>query len=287
MDFKRIGWIFFFAFLGVNIFLFNIYQEADSEQDVVYRSDQKIPIEKRLDSENISYTNNFSKEALQGYYLSGTPTNLQNAVVKEREQLADPDFLKSQTTIKDSKLTHELAETVAFTDTKEAKNVVKKFLTTSDELIFGDDYTYMSKWSNWTDEYPRIFAAQTYEGIPINDDSSLLTVNMTQDTQGYQLLNYTQTHISDLTPLREAMTLYTEEDAINTLYVNNKIPAKSTIKWQQLAYTLTLKVRGQYVYVPAWFVAIVTDDNSLQIEQVNALTNRVITNSTVQTVENP
>ena len=55
MDFKRIAWIFFFAFLGVNVFLYNIYHEAGSEQTVVYRSDQKIPIEKRLDSENISY----------------------------------------------------------------------------------------------------------------------------------------------------------------------------------------------------------------------------------------
>ncbi|MDN5810420.1 MAG: two-component system regulatory protein YycI, partial [Tetragenococcus koreensis] len=57
-------------------------------------------------------------------------------------------------------------------------------------------------------------------------------------------------------------------------------------KWRHLAYTLTLQVRGQNVYVPAWFVAIEDEDGQTQVERVNALTNRIITNSTVQTVEN-
>ena len=285
MDFKRIAWIFFFAFLGVNVFLYNIYHEAGSEQTVVYRSDQKIPIEKRLDSENISYDHKFSNEEVEGYYLSGQPTDMKKTIDEARDQKNDPNFLKAQSTIKDSKLLHTMKNKPLLTDTKETKKTMTKFLEENDELILGNDYHYMGKWSVWSEDYPRIFAAQMYEGIPIHDDSSMLSITLNREGDHYQLISYTQTHVSELMPLREAMSLYTEKDAINTLYVNNKIPANATIKWQQLAYTLTLKVRGKNVYVPAWFVAIETEDG-VHVEQVNALTNRIVTNSTVQTVEN-
>ncbi|MGG2385723.1 two-component system regulatory protein YycI, partial [Enterococcus faecium] len=51
MDFKRIEWIFFLAFLGLNVFLFNVYSEARSEHQMVSQSNQTIPIEQRLESE--------------------------------------------------------------------------------------------------------------------------------------------------------------------------------------------------------------------------------------------
>ena len=75
MDFKRIEWIFFFAFLGLNLFLFNLYREAQIEQNITYRTNETIPIQKRLSSENIQYEEEFSKDKLQGYYLSGVQTD--------------------------------------------------------------------------------------------------------------------------------------------------------------------------------------------------------------------
>ena len=68
--------------------------------------------------------------------------------------------------------------------------------------------------------------------------------------------------------------------------MNNRIPVNSTIMWRQLAYKMTLKVRGQAIYVPTWFVAIETTDGKTRIELVNGFTNRIVTNSVVQTVEN-
>ena len=38
MDFKRIEWIFFLAFLGLNIFLFGIYREGQQEESNVSSS---------------------------------------------------------------------------------------------------------------------------------------------------------------------------------------------------------------------------------------------------------
>ncbi|KAF1302425.1 two-component system regulatory protein YycI [Enterococcus saccharolyticus] len=286
MDFKRIEWIFFLAFLGVNIFLFSIYREARSEQDVVYRSNQKIPIEQRLASDNIKTEGNFSKEHVEGYYLSGEPTNMQTALEQERKRLNNPNLLNQQTMVDETTLTHSVDDQVYISDDHKVEAVLQTFFMQENKLLFGKEYMYVPEWSKLDDDYPEIRAAQSYEGIPIDDSSSRLVLSLERQAELLEVVQYTQTHISNLMPLREASNLYSEEDAINTLYINNKIPSNSTIKWQRLAYTLNLRVRGKNVYVPAWFVAIEGPDETVQIERVNALTNRIVTNTPVQTVEN-
>lgn len=286
MDFKRIEWIFFLAFLGVNIFLFSIYREARSEQDVVYRSNQKIPIEQRLASDNIKTDGDFSKEHVEGYYLSGEPTNMQTALAQERKRLNNPNLLNQQTMVDETTLTHSVDDQVYISDNSKVDAVLQTFFMQEDKLLFGKEYMYVPEWSKLDDGYPEIRAAQSYEGIPIDDASSRLVLSLEHQAELLEVVQYTQTHVSNLMPLREASNLYSEEDAINTLYINNKIPSNSTIKWQRLAYTLNLRVRGKNVYVPAWFVAIEGPDETVQIERVNALTNRIVTNTPVQTVEN-
>lgn len=70
MDFKKIEWIFFVAFLGLNVFLFRSYQETISQENNVIRSGQTESIQQRLSSDDISYTGKISSESRQGYYLS-------------------------------------------------------------------------------------------------------------------------------------------------------------------------------------------------------------------------
>ncbi len=286
MDFKRIEWIFFLAFLGVNIFLFTIYREAKSEQNVVFRSNQTIPIERRLASENIKTHGKFSKASLEGYYLSGEPTDMKTALDQQRTALNNPLLLANDTVIENNALVHVVSDDTYISDSKRTGDVLRTYLDQTDKVLFGSEYVYIPEWTVNDGDQSNIFAAQAYEGVPINDESSRLDLSLEKDGDLDEFVRYTQTHVAQLTPLREAMQLYSEEDAVNTLYVNNKIPSNSTLKWQQLAYTLTLKVRGKNVYVPAWFVAIEGPDNSLQIERVNAITNRIITSSTVRSVEN-
>ncbi|MDN6640189.1 MAG: two-component system regulatory protein YycI [Tetragenococcus sp.] len=286
MGFKKIGWIFFFAFLGLNIFLFSIYKGTDNQEDVVYRTDQKVPIEERLDSEDIKYKGSFSQKQQKGYYLSGEPTDMDEALDDERERLDNSELLSEQTSIDGQTLTHSIEEENAITEASQTSDVVEEFLEQEDQVLFGEEYQYLSDVSSFSGEYPTLIAAQSYDGIPIDDSSSRIEIELSDQDDKWTFNNYTQTHISDLIPLREAISLYSEEEMINTLYVNNKIPNDSEIKWRHLAYTLTLKVRGQNVYVPAWFVAIEDEDGQVQVEKVNALANRIITNSTVQTVEN-
>ncbi|GMA46701.1 hypothetical protein GCM10025854_09510 [Tetragenococcus muriaticus] len=285
MGFRKIGWIFFFAFLGLNIFLFSIYKAADGQDDVVYRSDQQIPIEDRLASENITYHGEFSEQQHNGYYLSAQPIDMQEALDEERERQNNSDLLDEQTSIDGQTLTHNITEENAITDTSQTETMVEQFLE-ENQVLFGNEYRYLGDVSSFSEEYPSLVAVQSYEGIPIDDSSSRIEIELSEQDDRWEFENYTQTYVSDLIPLREAMPLYSEEEIMNELYVNNKIPNDSEIVWSHLAYTLTLKVRGQNVYIPAWIVAVEDEDGQTQIEKVNALTNCVITNSSVQTVEN-
>jgi regulatory protein YycI of two-component signal transduction system YycFG len=286
MDFKRVEWIFFLAFLGLNIFLFSIYRDARSEQDVVFRSNQRVPIEQRLSSENIQVNNELTKERLEGYYLSGEPADMKNLLDEARAQSNNPDLLKEGTTIEGGTLMHQVSKQVYISDSDRMDETLQNYFNQEDSVLFGQEYVYVSEWSSIDGEFPEAVAAQTYEGIPINDPSGRLNLSLERHEDLLEVDSYTQTYISNLIPLREGMSLYSEEEIINTLYINNKIPSSSIIRWQQLAYTLTLRVRGKSVYVPAWYVAIEMPDGSVQIERVNALTNRIITNNTVRTVEN-
>lgn len=284
MDFKRIEWIFFLAFLGVNMFLFSIYHAAQNEQQDVGQSNQTIPIEQRLSTEGIKFTGKLSDEHLNGYYLSGEQTEL-GEELKEAQQ---EKKLINGTTVKGQQLTHVSSGGFYISDDNQTEQTVNEYLQHKDQVLFGDEYQYMKNLSLIEKDFPNIVASQSYEGIPFNDSSGRIDLYLEKSNDLLQIVRYTQTHISNITPLREKMTLYSEKEAVNTLYLNNKIPSQSTILWIQLAYTMILKVGEKNVYIPAWFVAIQTDsdEKNIQIESVNAFSNRIITNNAVQKVEN-
>ncbi|KAF1300760.1 MULTISPECIES: two-component system regulatory protein YycI [Enterococcus] len=282
MDFKKIEWIFFLAFLGLNIFLFSLYHDAQSDENNVSMSNQKIDIEQRLASDKIKYSGELSNEKLEGYYLSGEQTDLAQIL----EEDAGNQSLQNGTTVEDDELTHVTSENYYISDDKKTESALKNFLSKESQILFGTEYEYLPNYSLTDEEYPEVVAAQTFETIPFNDPTSRVTISLEKVDDLLKIARYTQTHLSQIEKLREKMTLYTEKDAINTLYINNKIPSKSRIVWRQLAYTRILKVREKNVYVPAWFVAIKTGDDLVQVEMVNAFSNRIITNNTLQKVEN-
>ncbi|MHC5268220.1 two-component system regulatory protein YycI [Enterococcus sp. LJL98] len=285
MDFKRIEWIFFFAFLGLNLFLFNLYREAKIEQNITYRTNETIPIQQRLSSENIQYEEELSDEKMEGYYLSGIQTNFKEALKEERTRLNQPKLLASQTTIEGAYLTHTMDLRVTIGGDNQVSETLHQLLAQKNFLLFGKDYRYLAEESFITEDYAEIVAGQSYEGLPLNDPSARLTMILEREDNQWTATKYIQSHVSDLNPLREVMAVYSEKEIINTLYVNNRIPVNSTIVSRKLAYKMTLKVRGQGIYVPTWFVAIETPDQKVRTEMVNGFTNRIITNTTIQTVE--
>lgn len=288
MDFKKIEWIFFVAFLGLNVFLFRSYQETISQENNVIRSGQTESIQQRLSSDDISYTGKISSESRQGYYLSAEETDLSKELASQRHGTSKKGLLSSGIVFNDNVLTKTLSETESensIFDPDKMGSSVNSFLNKKNNVLFGSDYVYMKNVSDLDSTTPEVQASQKYDGLPFYDDTAKIVFSLNKQDKSYMVTKYTQTHLSDIEQLREKTELHTEEDAIKTLYVNNKISRGSKILWRQLAYSCILKVREKNVYVPVWYVAIETPDKSIQVESVNAFSNTIVTNNTIPKVE--
>ena len=284
MDFKKIEWIFFVAFLGLNVFLFSSYHDAVYQENNVIRSNQTESIQQRLASDDITYTGKISSENKQGYYLSAEQTNLSTSLANYRKA-GKSGLLASGVFLDGDVLTKSLSSSDAeknVIDPDKISSSLEDFLSNKDNILFGNDYVYTKNFSHLEEEP---LESQEYEGIPFNDDTAKIVLSLEKNDNDYSITKYMQTHLSDIEQLREKTELYTEEEAINTLYINNKIPRGSKILWRQLAYSCILKVREKNVYVPVWHVAIETSDKVVQIESVNAFSNTIVTNNTVPKVE--
>lgn len=288
MDFKKIEWIFFVAFLGLNVFLFRSYQETISQENNVIRSGQTESIQQRLSSDDISYTGKISSESRQGYYLSAEETDLSKELASQRHGTSKKGLLSSGIVFNDNVLTKTLSETESensIFDPDKMGSSVNSFLNKKNNVLFGSDYVYIKNFSDLDSATPEVQASQKYDGLPFYDDTAKIVFSLNKQDKSYMVTKYTQTHLSDIEQLREKTELHTEEDAIKTLYVNNKISRGSKILWRQLAYSCILKVREKNVYVPVWYVAIETPDKSIQVESVNAFSNTIVTNNTIPKVE--
>lgn len=281
MDFRKIEWIFFLVFIGLNIFLFSIYWNNQHEQSLVTNSNQREDILHRLENDEIQVKKAVSDEHREGYYLSAEQDNFESMLNAPADQT-----LTGNWTISDRVLTNLPNGETEF-DLKKATSSFNRLMRDKEFIVEGTEYTYLPDISKKDDELGKIVGAQSYEGIPFIDETSRLTLDIEKSDDQDRVSKYTQTRLKDIEPLREKMTLASEKEILNTLYINNNIPSKSTITNIYLGYFRTLEVREKNVYVPVWFVKIKTSDKTTQIEKVNALNNQVITNNLVPKVENP
>lgn len=285
MDFKRVEWIFLVAFLGLNMFLFSIYHERLQTESSMVASTPTQGIEERLKKDDIGFPGSFSSEKREGYYLSAEQSDMNKAIRNLRDEQGDSDVLKGNTTVTDNVATSYPTASYVI-DVDEPEDSLNNFLHQEQVVLFGTDYTYMPNLSTLSDEKNSLVLAQSFEGIPFEDDTSKMEITLEKQEDHLVISKYSSTHISDIEKLREKMELISEREAVNTLYVNNKIPAKAKILWVQLAYSRIYQVHDKNVYVPVWFVEIETEEKGRQIESVHAINKTIMTGNLVRKVEN-
>ncbi|WP_321384190.1 two-component system regulatory protein YycI [uncultured Enterococcus sp.] len=287
MDFKRIEWIFFLVFLGVNIFLFSIYREGLQDESNVSYSDRTESLEKRLEKENIEHKGKFSTNQIEGYYLSGEKSNFYEVIQQKRIDQGDNNLFRYNTDIIENGMIRYPSSNY-YIDPKNVETTLSEFLANPENVLYGNEYAYLPQFSNLTGDFPEVTVSQVYEGIAFRDDSAEISLSLEkhETDELFKIVNYTQYHVENLEKLREKSNLYTEREAVETLYINSKIPSNSTITFSKLAYSCIYQIREKNVYVPVWFIGISSNEKTLQIEQVNAMSNTIITNNTVTRVEN-
>ncbi|MGM0237532.1 MULTISPECIES: two-component system regulatory protein YycI [Enterococcus] len=282
MDFRKIEWLFILVFISLNIFLFNIYQSSqDDQQAVTTTYNQKEGITSRLKNDNITFKGKISTKKPEGYYLSAEQVNVMNVLSENNIQ-----DIMSTSSISDNVLTNYLGQPRRF-NMNRIKSSFNRAMKDDSFIYEGTSYQYISHISKEEKDDVKIVGAQNYEGIPFIDETSRVTLDIDTSGTNAEVTQYTQTLLRQIEPLREKMTLYSEEEILNTLYINNNIPANSTIQDIYLGYFRTIEVGEKNVYVPVWFVKIQTSDDVSQIERVNAMSNQVISNNLVPKVENP
>lgn len=273
MDFKRIELIFLIAFMGINLFLFNTYVSGNNGINHQSESNITNDLEQRLQSEKISFKQEFSRQKKEGYYLSGIADDFSEVALEE---------LKNQVDRLDKGILagNFLNDTDPPLSEKKFKQDLLDFVKDPQNIPYGNEYVRLVTFSK--ENKQQIFA-QHWENIPFNDESGKLTIDLRElSDKRWVVSNYIQTHIRDIEPLREKQELASERDAIMTLYMNNKIPSESKIKWTFLAYSNVFSIHGKNVYIPVWFVAIETNKNNLQVERVNAFTSAVLSSNVTE-----
>lgn len=281
MDFRKIEWLFIFVFVGLNIFLYNIYQSSQSAQQAVTTTyNQKENLTERLKGDDITYSGEISNEKKEGYYLSAEQVNL----VQANNQVGNQAIIQNSANSEDV-LTNYLSQKKNF-NIKKTNRSFNRLMRDTSFIFNGTKYKYLANISKKDKTSAKIIGTQSYEGIPFVDETSRVTLDIEIDSGDVKITQYSQALLTQIEPLREKMTLYSEAEILNTLYINNNIPSGSKIQNTYLGYFRTIEVGDKNVYVPVWFVNIKTSDNTSQVEKVNALNNQVITNNLVPKVEN-
>ncbi len=267
MDFKRVEGIFLIVFLFLNMFLYYVYQEGKSEQNVASTGSISENIEGRLRSDGITLPHSLSEKVQQGYYLSAEEGDL---VTAAKEQLEGQEWH-----VYDDQLVSDLAlNTQVTVDDKNEMKQVKAFVNKKSNVIQGATYELNKHQSESGSNY--IFN-QEWEGLPIYDETSQLNVYLeTLESGERSIVSYDQTRLSNIEPLRDPQNLISEREALISLYTNNRLQAGDKVKWIDLGYTRIFTVREKNVYIPAWFIAVENSKSSVQVERVNAFSNTII-----------
>ena len=271
MDFRKIEGIFLIAFLGLNIFLLSIFSQTRSEASEISTTEERDAIELRLSKDKITYDDELSDKVPKGYYLSAV------------ESVIAPSRRSADQQTEGTKITTDTFPV----NKKTQENDVDSFLNSSKYSPYPGEYNYLKTASSFAGDQAQLIATQMYEDIPIFDPTAEIKMTITPVSGDvYQIDKIQYAHLDDIVNLRESQDLITERDAISTLYYNSKLAAESKINWRLLAYGRILKVREKNVYVPVWYVSVTGADHTTTIEQVNAVSNTIITGNTITTVEN-
>lgn len=267
MDFKRVEGIFLVVFLFLNMFLFYVYQEGKTSQDSTSSGTISDNIEGRLTSDDIKVPHKLSDKNQQGYYLSAEESEL---VVEAKAELKNIEWQ-----VNDGQLTARpiRKNDMEISDSDEAKKV-DAFVSQKENVVHGSKYEINKDETKPGKNY---VYNQTWEKIPFYDETSRLSVMISKSDLNRPIIeSYEQTYLNNIEPLREQQALISEREAIISLYTNNRLQPGSKIKWTNLSYTRIFTVRGKNVYIPAWFVAVETNKNPVQVERVNAFSSAII-----------
>lgn len=269
MNFKRIELIFLVTFIAIDIFLFGMFrQNMNMQAENVSQDNTNSTIIKEMRNDQIKFGNLSTKQG-NAYYISGAQTDDLRSITSQLGNQT-PHYV-------DNEIQSEFKQPVDV-DADNPNKTIDKLIKDPSFVASGTDYEYSKDLS--TDQT----VVYVQKAINHNIYSSEAQIKFFLNTD-HQIVNYTQTHLNDVTILREKAETISEQRALIWLYQYNEIPNNTQIVWTKLGYTKLITVAPDIVFIPTWIVAVKTQNSSqVQLKKINAFTGGIIreTNAELQ-----
>lgn len=269
MDFRRIKIIFILTFAALNIYLLSVLLEKNATTLSFGSESTTLNIEEAMKSDDISFPTLSTDQEKIPLLKTDKGVTLE----------MDQSKLMNQTTVfEDGVLFSTLSEPIPLEVDAEGSVLVDRTPITEfilqGNVLYGSEYTFLT----YLPLRRQLVYAQVANNIPIGDNTGSITFNLDPD---YEVISYEQTFAGTAEVQGNSRTVISQKRAVESLYLNNQIPANSTVRTVQLTYYRTLSLSDMDIYSPMWYIEIEIENSPLEIRRVDALTGSIITTPSV------
>ena len=269
MDFRRIKIIFILTFAALNIYLLSVLLEKNATTLSFGTESSTLNIEEAMKADDISFSALSSDQEKIPLLKTDKGSTLES----------DQSKLVNQTTVfEDGVLFSTLSEPIPLEIDAEELAIVDRTPITDfilqGNVLNGAEYSFLT----YLPLRRQLVYAQVANNIPIGDSTGSITFNLDPD---YEVISYEQTFAGEAEVQGNSRTVISQKRAVEALYLNNQIPANSTVRAVQLTYYRTLSLSDMDIYSPMWYIEIEIENAPVEIRRVDALTGSIITTSSV------
>ena len=269
MDFRRIKIIFIITFAALNIYLLSVLLEKNATTLSFGSESTTLNIEEAMKADDIEFPTLSTDQEKIPLLKTDKGVTLET----------DQSKLVNQTTVfEDGVLFSTLSEPIPLEIDAEELAIVDRTPITDfilqGNVLNGAEYSFLT----YLPRRRQLVYAQVANNIPIGDSTGSITFNLDPD---YEVISYEQTFAGEAEVQGNSRTVISQKRAVEALYLNNQIPANSTVRAVQLTYYRTLSLSDMDIYSPMWYIEIEIENAPVEIRRVDALTGSIITTSSV------
>lgn len=272
MAFRKIEYLLILAFILLNVFLGYVFVEKNTLLFSEPIDQAKIDVQEEMRTNNIQFSPPEDKTkylSLVGVIKSEVTTEDIEAVAKDQYEFEVSDT---------GRVVGELTEPIhldGFYSTTQAYNVSDEMLKPL--IAFMETAIYQGKQYEFSgyDEKQRVltFMQTDSEGHRVVDGTGEIAFHLNDE---YEVNMFDQTYCGQLEPQGNDRTIISEKQAMENLYLNNRIQKGDSIITGFLGYYQTLIVDDLSVYTPTWTFFIQNDDGVLERLHVDGINGTIV-----------
>lgn len=274
MDHKRIEWLFLIVFLLIDLYLgVEILRSPVSLSGNNSEATGVTDMRSEMHADGIDLPSKVSEEPSSGYYLAGKD---HDDLSKKVATLTNVDANYNK---KDNNL-NAAPKSAVFINGKEHEKLsqLNAFKNNPRNVAYGKQYIYEA---NMSSSNSFTFVQQSAYGN-IYDSSGQLTINV----KNGQITNYSQTYISDVSPVRELQSTISPWHALRAMYTNRELADNSRVVKIKLGYSELTVVRGSRIFLPTWLVWVENKTTkNISLKRVNAYTGQILQTNASYNIE--